>query len=276
MNAIRPRRVRFELGSVDPCWIPGDPQTTHTIDVLHLLLPAGERWFVRVFQEVLPHVPEGELREVVRGFMGQESTHSRAHDAVLERYASVGVNTEAFTRHIDWLFERMLDKRPFGLRVPRSLRRLWLHHRVALVAAIEHYTAFLGSWVIEHSQGLDAAGADPTMMALLRWHGAEEVEHRSVAFDAAKSLGVGWFHRAIAMIEVTVVLTWLWRMGTLYLMRADRSNRIKPTWRAFHVAARAGKLPTMRSLFAEIPRYFRFDYHPSQTGSLERALDVLA
>jgi predicted metal-dependent hydrolase len=264
----KPRRVAFDLSATPVCWIPGDPQTAHTIDVLHLLLPAGERWFVRVFQDALPHLSDEGLRQAVRGFMGQEATHSRAHDGALAHLAALGVDPEPFTRRVDWLFEEALARRS---------GRFWLHHRVALVAAIEHYTAFLGAWVIERSQGLDRAGADEAMMRLLRWHGAEEVEHRSVAFDAARDLGVGWLHRAYAMLQTTVAITYLWVEGTRFLMRADPGARgIRPTWRAFHAAARAGRLPPLRSLIAEIPRYVHPRYHPSQTGSLARALAVLA
>jgi predicted metal-dependent hydrolase len=32
----------------------GEPAATHFINVLHLLLPAGEDWFVRVFQQSRP------------------------------------------------------------------------------------------------------------------------------------------------------------------------------------------------------------------------------
>jgi uncharacterized protein len=32
----------------------------------------------------------------------------------------------------------------------------------------------------------DAIGTDPVMLDMLRWHGAEEVEHKAVAFDTMK------------------------------------------------------------------------------------------
>jgi hypothetical protein len=41
--------------------VPGDAQTTHTANVLHLLLPAGERWFVDVYRQVLPEVTDPRL-----------------------------------------------------------------------------------------------------------------------------------------------------------------------------------------------------------------------
>jgi predicted metal-dependent hydrolase len=275
MHAIRPRRVRFVVDAIPLCWIPGEPQTTHTIDVLHLLLPAGERWFARVFLEAMPQIEDEELREAVRGFMGQESTHARAHSEVLDHLDAQGMRTELFTRHVDWLFERLLDARPFGRKLPKRLERHWLLHRLALVAAIEHYTALLGVWIVEHSAALDRAGADPTMMKLLRWHGAEEVEHRSVAFDAATSMGAGPVRRAIAMAEVSVALSAFWYEGTKFLMRAD-PNVKRGGWAAFHDAGRAGLLPTMRYIFGETWRFVLPGFHPSQIGSTERALEVLA
>ncbi len=60
-----------------------------------------------------------------------------------------------------------------------------LIERLAIIAAVEHITAFLGDWVL-NADGLDRAGIHPTMLDLLRWHGAEEVEHRSVAYDVMR------------------------------------------------------------------------------------------
>lgn len=167
-------------------WIPDEPTATHVINVLHLLLPAGERWFVRVLKEGLPLVTDPELRSDVKGFMGQEATHSVQHSYVLDHLAEQQLPTEAYTRHVDFLFEKLLGEAPpFG--VPVTARE-WLRFRLAVVAAIEQFTAVLGDWVLR-ADGLDRAGADEIMLDLLRWHGAEEVEHRSVAFDMYQHCG---------------------------------------------------------------------------------------
>src|SRR5205807_1581090 len=84
VSAIRPRRVKFDWEHTPLHWIPDDPATTHLINVLHLLLPAGEKWFVDVYRDALPLITDDQLREAVKGFMGQESVHSRAHAAVLD------------------------------------------------------------------------------------------------------------------------------------------------------------------------------------------------
>ena len=68
--SLHARDVRFDWSSLPVCWIPGDPFATHLLDVLHLLLPEGERWFVRVFTAALPLVRDDRLAEDVRGFIG--------------------------------------------------------------------------------------------------------------------------------------------------------------------------------------------------------------
>lgn len=178
--AIAPRRVSFDWDGTPLHWIPDEPTATHVINVLHLLLPAGERWFVKVFKEALPLVDDPQLLKDVKGFMGQEATHSVQHAYVLNHLARQRLDTEAFTKYVDFLFEKLLGEQPpFGVPIPSEE---WLRFRLSVIAAIEQFTAVLGDWVL-HAEGLDRADADKIMLDLLRWHGAEEVEHRAVAFD---------------------------------------------------------------------------------------------
>ncbi len=65
---------------------------THTMNVLHIMLPPGERWFCDVYREALPLITDDKLRDDVKGFIGQEATHARAHD-VARDYLSDTVST---------------------------------------------------------------------------------------------------------------------------------------------------------------------------------------
>lgn len=274
-HTIRARRVQFDWQDTPLHWIPGDAQTTHTINVLHLLLPAGEKWFVDVYRQVLPLIEDPRLREDVRGFMGQEAVHSRAHAVVLDHLAAQGLDTAAFTKHIDRLFQRLLGDRPFGMPLPRFAAQQWLKARLAIIAAIEHFTAVLGNWVID-SPALDDAGADAVMLDLLRWHGAEEVEHRSVAFDLFQHVSGSYWRRVVAMVQVVGVLSFLWIEGTRYFMRHDPTEPGKATWRRLFRAGRQRRLPRLSTMAGSVPRYLRPDYHPSCEGSTEQALSYLA
>ncbi|WP_043265275.1 metal-dependent hydrolase [Streptomyces sp. CT34] len=276
---IAPRRVAFDWRRTPLQWIPDEPTATHVINVLHLLLPAGERWFVRVFKEALPLVRDEQLLQDVKGFMGQEATHSVQHSYVLEHLAHQGLDTAPYTRHVDFLFSYLLgDKPPFGLPVPETE---WLRFRLSLIAAIEQFTAVLGNWVLD-ADGLDRAGPDPVMLDLLRWHGAEEVEHRAVAFDMYQHTGgeepARHARRILGMSVTAPVLIYLWAWGASYLLRHDPqlATRSRYSLREHNRAIHKGLLPSWRELGAAIPRYLRRSYHPSQEGSLRTAVSYLA
>ncbi|WP_020672084.1 metal-dependent hydrolase [Amycolatopsis nigrescens] len=266
---LHPRDVKFDLADLPMHWVPGEPQVTHTMNVLHITLPEGERWFVDLFKQAVPLIKDDRLREDVLGFIGQEAMHAEAHAGAADHLDHKGLDTGPFVRQMEWIFRKLLGDRDLTGRA----REEWIVERVGLVAAIEHYTAFLGQWVLD-ARALD--GADPTMLDLLRWHAAEEVEHRSVAFELFQHLDGRYSRRVRAMFVVTPVLAWAFVRGTRFLMRNDPTGAKKASWREFRRASKLGLLPTGRSLLREIRPYFKPSYHPSQTGSTEQAVAYLA
>ncbi|MEV0599418.1 metal-dependent hydrolase [Streptomyces sp. NPDC050315] len=270
---LKARNVAFDWDGTPLHWVPGDPSTTHTINVLHLLLPAGERWFVHVYKQVLPYIRDERLRADVIGFIGQEAMHSQAHDDVLPHLKKQGLDPTPYTAQVDWLFEKLLGDRTLP---PGRARHWWLLERVALIAAIEHYTAFLGDWVL-NAEELDARGADATMLDLLRWHGAEEVEHRSVAFDLFMHLDGGYRRRARTWATAFAALVFLWQRGVRFFMANDPTLLDgKASFKEFFRAGQQGVLPTTGAVARTIPQYLHRTYHPSQYGSTSQAAAYLA
>ena len=267
---LHARDVKFDWASLPMHWIPGEPQATHTINVLHIALPEGERWFVEVFKQAVPLIRDERLKEDVLGFIGQEAMHAEAHDGAATHLEAAGLHVRPYVAQMEWLFRRLLGDR--GL-IGKAAEE-WLIERLGIIAAIEHYTAFLGQWVLDAP--LDAAGADPTMLDLLRWHGAEEVEHRSVAFDLFTHLDGRYTRRVRSMAAVTPVLAWVFLRGTKFLMRNDPTKPGKASFRKYRKAAKKGLLPTGRQLLREIRPYFRKSYHPTETGNTEQAVAYLA
>ena len=268
---LHARDVRFDWSAVPIHWVPGDPVSTHAMNTLHLVLPEGERWFVRVFGQALPHIRDPKLREDVLGFIGQEAMHAQAHDGAAEHLAALGVDPKPFIAQIEWLFGKLLADRDGTA----EQRHQWLLERLSVIAAIEHFTAVLGQWILDAS-ALDAAGADPTMLDLLRWHGAEEVEHRSVAYDVFMHLDGRYFRRVRTMVVVFPVLAWLFVRSTRWLMAHDPTRPGKPRVRDYFRAARAGRLPSLRQLVPAVWRYLPRRYHPSQEGDTAQAVAYLA
>jgi predicted metal-dependent hydrolase len=264
---LRPRDVRFDWSALPAHWIPGEPFATHVFNVMHLLLPEGERWFVSVFKEALPLITDERLREQVVGFIGQEAMHASAHQGAQDHLVDHGVDPGPYVRQLEWFFRYRLDRPDAGRR--------WLVSRLAVIAAVEHMTSFLGQWVLD-SRELDKAGADATMVDLLRWHGAEEVEHRSVAFDLFVHIDGRFVNRVAAMAVAVPFLVWQWSRGVRFLMASDPRITVKPSWREFARTGRRGLLPSSSQLVRSTLRYFKRGYHPSQDGSTSQAVAYLA
>jgi uncharacterized protein len=264
---LRPRDVRFDWSALPAHWIPGEPFATHVFNVMHLLLPEGERWFVEVFKEALPLITDDGLREQVVGFIGQEAMHASAHQGAQDHLQDHGLNPAPYVHQLEWFFRHRLNRPDGG--------RKWLVSRLAAIAAVEHMTAFLGQWVLD-SRALDAVGADPTMLDLLRWHGAEEVEHRSVAFDLFTHIDGRFTNRVAAMAVAVPFLVWQWSRGVRFLMANDSQIAIKPRWRDLSRAGKAGLVPSPRRFVRSSLTYFSKNYHPSQEGSTSQAVAYLA
>lgn len=271
---LRPRNVAFDWGSLPLHYVDGDPLATHLFNVMHLLLPEGEEWFVRTFKEALPLIHDEQLRDDVIGFIGQEAVHAQAHTQVLDQLTAYGIDVTPYVEQMQFLFGRAL-----GNRTHHGQNSLV--ERVALIAAVEHLTAFLGDWVL-NADALDDVEFDPTMLDLLRWHGAEEVEHRCVAYEVMRYFDVRPARRIRTYLVIAPALMWFWARGVRYLMSQDPSlqnvpvKKRRPSFRRYRRVTAKGLFPGPMLVLRASLRYFRSDYHPSQEGSTEQAERYLA
>lgn len=271
---LQARDVHYDWSDLPVHYMPGEPFVTHFCNVLHLLLPAGEEFFVEVFKQALPLIQDDQLRLDVQGFIGQEAMHSQTHADVVEHLRSQGLDMSPYTDQMRWLFEKMLGDRP---RWSKRRQRTWLLERIALVSAIEHYTAILGEWILDTPQ-LDEVGAHPVMLDMLRWHGAEEVEHKAVAFDVMKHLKAGYFRQVRTQWLVTPLLLLLWIRGVRFMYSIDPElpAGTKARWRDWMIAARRGLVPGPLRFIRMVGAYYRPGFHPAQLGGIEQAVNYLS
>ncbi|KAA9154192.1 metal-dependent hydrolase [Amycolatopsis acidicola] len=268
---LKARDVHWDWQGLPPHWFGSDPFLTHWANVMNMLLPEGEIWFVKVFRQALPLIRDDRLHEAVTGFIGQEAMHSTSHQSVLEHFDRDGFDTGPFTRQLSWFFEGLLGDRALTGRAERR----WLLERVALVAAIEHVTSFLGDWLL-NARALDDYGIDPTMLDLFRWHGAEEVEHRSVAFDLFTHLDGGYARRVRTHLLAYPALFFWWIRGLKFLLAIDKETDAKPRLRDWFRRSRKGLMPGPLSVAKAFFTYLRPSYHPSRYGSTDQAVAYLA
>lgn len=272
---LKARSTRFDLANTPLHWVPNDPEITHFWNVLHIVLPPGERWFADVFRDAMPLVTDDALLEQMKGFVAQETTHAKAHDRGLEFMAANGLDARKPVARIDKA-ARVMHR--FGQRLPNPIAQQILKSELAMIASVEHYTSVMGQWFLEN-HGLDETGADANMVDLLRWHASEEVEHRSVAFDTFQHVSGGYRRRAVSGVLLSGGLILMWLGIGSRLMIADKSAK---GWRLrlrhLRRAGKRGQIPPLNKSIPWLREYLKRDYHPSRygTASLDLAIAYLA
>lgn len=271
--ALHARNVQWDWTGLPLHFMDGDPMGTHICNGMNMLLPEGEVFFVETFAEALPLIKDDVVREDVIGFMGQEAMHSSSHQSILDYLGTQGLDVTPYTDEIQRFFRKILGPRDLTGRAGRS----WLIERVATVAALEHFTSWLGDWGL-NANGWDKA-LDPQVLDLFRWHLAEEVEHRHVAFDLFTHLDGSYVRRVRTWVIASIGLMILWVKGTAFLMSVDPElapAQRKATWRGYRRAHRKGYIFTPGEIVKMWFQYLRPSYHPRDYGSTSQAVAYLA
>ncbi|RMI29491.1 metal-dependent hydrolase [Nocardia stercoris] len=273
--ALRARNVQFDWRHTPLVWMPAEPIASHLINALNMLLPEGERMFCQAFGEALPYVHDAQLREDMLGFIGQESMHAETHGTVLDEvFTANGIDPQAYVAQMEYLFRKSLGPGD-GTDARADYQRLV--DRIGLIGSLEHFFAFLGDWIL--NADLERFGADPRMLDLFRWHGAEEVEHRNVAHDVAEYFGVGYVRRGALMLIVFPVFLTLLVRGTRFMVHADPNlpDHGYPVLigKVFGAMWR-GALPTIPALLWSALSTFQPGYSPEGVGSTAQAIAYLA
>lgn len=280
---IAPRKVKFEWENTPLDWIPNEPFASYFINQINMILPAGEFWFCRLYNKALPLITDEKLKEDVQAFIRQEAMHARAHSSANKEYLTERhIDTTRNLKVMDFLFEQLLSDTPFGKTLPKSLERFWLVERLGIIAAVEHMTCVLGQYALRN-KNWDRKGADPELLDLLRWHGAEEIEHRSVAFDLYYHLGGTYLSRYYLSSLVVPLVIGLWVDGAANIMKQDaRFSENKPSifrpwiWKEWLLTSHRRQLPNPIWLALQQLPYFSPWYDPVLEASTEEALTYLA
>jgi predicted metal-dependent hydrolase len=252
MTDLTVRRLQIDLEvPFDRHWCGGDAFRTALFNALSMSFPAGEQLFIDAVKKGLAALPP-ERREAmateVQGFVGQEATHRRVH----ERF-NAHLVVQGLVNHWE---PRILARRR-RLLEPVDDARPW----AGATAATEHWTAIFAQHLLAQPWLLEAS--EPRLAALWEWHSAEELEHRSTAFDLYRALGGNevWRRRLFYTVSLNFVcdatrqtVNNLWHDGTLF-----KPSTWVSAWRTLF-----GRRGFVRCGYALWREYLRADFHPLQ------------
>lgn len=253
---IRARRVSFDTdgAGLPRHYVGGDLVMSHVVAMLSAMFPNGEDFFVRSVRTYRDQVTDPELKRQVAGFIGQEAMHGREHRAFNERLQALGYPTglvDAMVRRGFALADRVLPERD----------------RLAVTAALEHYTATLAEVLLTDTEAQQALDV-PDVRSLLLWHALEEAEHKSVAFDVYQQVSGSHRNRMWVMHCTTAGFLSAVAVSTVWSLLHDPAAR---DWR--RLRASLGQLRRSPWLSRETRRrigdYNRRDFHPDDWDATE-------
>jgi len=249
--AITPRNREHEIAEcLGRDWFDDHPFKTAWFNAMSITFPLGEKFFIDSVRYYADRIDDPKLQEEISNFCGQEGFHRREHD----RY-----NHELCRRRgydLDWL-EGRLER-----NIARARKFLSPLEQLASTAALEHITAIMAESALSPDNPMIDA-ADPVMQELWDWHAAEEMEHKSVAFDVYRAVGGTEKMRKRALRQATWFLFVDIIGGLVHMLRRDRNMWSWRIWKeGFQFLFAEGGI--LRRIYPAYKDYFREGFHPWQ------------
>jgi predicted metal-dependent hydrolase len=256
---ITVRRMAFAFTpDIPENWADDNPMMTALMAGLSAVFPPGERYFIESVRHYADRVQDPELKERIRGFIGQEANHSKEHSAFNRFLDARGLPIGRIEKFVEGKLKTLKERSSPEANLARTV-------------ALEHLTAFLASALLEHPEVL--ARVHPKVAAFWAWHAIEEIEHRSVAFDVYKQFVDDEPLRLRAMATTTVIFAALNVVRTALIMRRTGHVLNLPAW-AGGLNLLFGRPGVLRKTLPLYRAYYRRDFHPDQhdnRAALERA-----
>jgi len=246
------RKPKYNLNDLKTHWFANNPFLTHFVNSMHVVFPEGEKFFIRSVKQFADQTKDTNLKERIKAFIGQEVQHLTQHRNFWENLEKKSPAVEAF--------EAFYTKTAFEIN-ETFLRKSELGNKFTLsfTAALEHYTAVLADVALRDDAKI-LEGMPEEMANLLKWHAAEEIEHRSVAFDLLKEVDDNYFLRAAGMARATVGLAFYIVLGQLTFLAYDRELKLQDIpGQFFQFVERSA--PLLKTVAEHIGDYFRPNFH---------------
>lgn len=245
--SLEVRNLEFELDEqLSKDWHGDDAFRTAFFNALSMSFPAGERFFidsVRLFQK---EIEDEKLLGEMRIFFGQEGMHSREHRRYNQRLCELRGYSQA---HLEGRTEKL---------IARAKKRLSEEQQLAATCGVEHLTAVLADKLL---RGWMLEGVDARMSSLWRWHAAEELEHKSVAFDVYNSVSGNYLARKLTLRVFTLNFLRDLLLNTAHMLKKDKKLWKLDTWRSGAIFL-FGSRGLIREMRGDYLKYYEADFHP--------------
>ena len=246
---ITVRDERFNRGTNPRRWWAGEPFGTAWHNALSATFPRGEAFFIEAVKAHREGA-DAKLDAEIRAFVRQEINHTREHIAFNRLAEDAGYDVKAIDTRVAEMLALTKDRPAIA--------------NLAVTMALEHYTAMMAAEFLENPAHF--ADADAEVRDMWRWHAAEEIEHKGVAFDTWNhatrdwSPGKRWRVRSLVMVSVTARFFKNRWTDSLELLAQDGITGWKAKWGLFKYLTVSPGI--VRRIFPAWLAYFKPGFHP--------------
>lgn len=247
---ITPRAIKFKIAKCNKkYWFDDDPVKTLHANTLTSSIPYGERFFVSCMISHLKKIKNKTLKKEALSFIRQEMNHSKAHYRL---YLKVVKPFYPKLKTRNCLYQKFF-----------VLLALLLGNKVrlAIVAAMEHFTAVSGAYYLQNEKLIE--GVDETIHSIFKWHFIEEVEHKAVAYDILQETGHNYFVRILGFFLAFFFLLSGFLSSFLHMVWYDKLYKSRAFYKNLF-SFFLGKEGMIRKLWRPYLKYLLPHFHPSE------------
>jgi predicted metal-dependent hydrolase len=246
---IKPRHMSFPFEKVEKkFFFGGNSLKTVFAAALSSTFPPGEKEFIDSVRLYRDKVTDENLKQQIKGFIGQEGHHSHQHKRANEELKSRGLDAVRLEKHLEKDIAKFLKRKH---ATPKF--------RLAMTVGMEHLTAIMAEYVLNNPDIL--ADLEEPVQELLYWHAVEEIEHKAVAFDVYMSCegDQKYLRRILRLVNVLFTVRISFYMVALLIWA-----RKMPSWadvKGFG-SFMFGKRGLVRQIRKPYKDYFKEGFHP--------------
>jgi predicted metal-dependent hydrolase len=167
---IRHFDFKFNPNELDEKFFLNKELATSYFHALSIFLTFGEDVVIETARHHRDFIHDPILKQRLTSLIGQEAIHSKIHNQFNDEVLKENGYPVELLRAIA---AKVFD---YGIyKLPQSLQ-------LSLMAGIEHYTAVLAEFMMQHEDYL-LGSQDERQRAMWMWHMLEESEHKDIAYD---------------------------------------------------------------------------------------------
>ena len=189
---IRHMKFDFDAKLLDPKFYMNAELASAYFASLSIFLTRGEDLVIDTARYHRDFITDPLLKQRVTSLIGQEAIHSKMHEELNEAFIERDLPVELFRFLAGVVFEYGLE------RLPQPMK-------LSLMAAIEHFTAVLAEYMMNHEE-VFFRSQDEKQRAIWMWHMLEESEHKDIAFDVYQTLSNNYALRVAGFFPALITI----------------------------------------------------------------------